>query len=87
MGTRVVDPKTGAKVCIRCLAAGRRSRRVSPACSTPPPLAPDSAIDNVPLFYPRVTSAEAARARTIPGFGSIIYEFYGHDPGLREHHL
>jgi pimeloyl-ACP methyl ester carboxylesterase len=77
MGTRLVDPGTRRKIWDPLPSRGRPFAAGVVRLADPTPLAPDPTIDNIPLLYPRVTAAEAARARTIPGFGNIIYEFYG----------
>jgi pimeloyl-ACP methyl ester carboxylesterase len=77
MGTRLVDPATRAKIWDPLPSRGRLPAAVVARLADPTPLAPDPTVDNIPILYPYVTAAEAARARTIPGFASVIYEFYG----------
>jgi pimeloyl-ACP methyl ester carboxylesterase len=77
MGTRLVDPASGRKIWDPLPSRGRGFAARVARLADPTPLAPDPTLDNIPMFYPRVTSAEAARARTIPGFANLIYEFYG----------
>ena len=77
MGTRLVDPASRQKIWDSLPSRGRPFAAVLRRLVDPTPLAPDTATDNIPLLAPRVTNAEAARARTIPNFGNITYEFYG----------